>query len=211
VGATPGRCLLTAAEGTGAASPGLLDIVQLLRPVQWLKNALVALPMLASHRFEAVAMAQTAGAFVAFCLVASGIYAMNDVIDRASDAQHPSKRHRPVAAGRLSVGQALATGGLPGRGYRTSDLPLIGAMAIAAGYVSVLVLALYLQSDEVVLLYANPAPLWGVCLIVLFWISRLALLSHRGEVHADPVVHAVSDPVTLACLAAIPVLAALAV
>lgn len=269
----------------------------------------MALPVLASHRFEAETLAQTIWAFAALCLIASGLYAINDVIDRTDDAQHPVKRHRPVAAGRLSPGQAIATAGLalgsglvlalalgwslfggvlsyvalvtvylawgkrrpiidiclltllyvlrviagslatgipasawllafamffflslaavkrqsemvlyrshgqdgmPGRGYRASDLPLIGTMAVAAGYLSVLVLALYLQSDEVVLLYANPAPLWGVCFIVLFWISRLVFLSHRGDVHGDPVVYAITDPATLVCLVAIPVLAAAA-
>lgn len=80
-----------------------------------------------------------------------------------------------------------------GRGYRLSDLPALQAMAAASGYLSTLVLALYLNSDAVRVLYAHPNRLWLICVIVLFWISRTLLLTHRGEVHDDPVIFAATD------------------
>lgn len=75
-----------------------------LRVHQWLKNMLVFVPLLASHRiFEPMAASQAAIAFVAFSLCASGVYLLNDLLDLASDRQHPRKRMRPFAAGTLPL------------------------------------------------------------------------------------------------------------
>jgi 4-hydroxybenzoate polyprenyltransferase/phosphoserine phosphatase len=84
-----------------------------------------------------------------------------------------------------------------GRGYLTSDAPLVQSMGIAAGYVSALVLALYLNSDEVLLLYATPGFVWGAVVILLFWISWMWMQAHRGEMHDDPLVFAVRDRASL--------------
>jgi len=81
------------------------------RPHQWTKNALVAAPAIAAaafHRNESVD--RVLFAFVAFCLLSSGTYLLNDVRDAARDRAHPRKRHRPVAAGRVSGRLAVATG-----------------------------------------------------------------------------------------------------
>jgi 4-hydroxybenzoate polyprenyltransferase len=94
-------------------------------------------------------------------------------------------------------------GGDPaGRGYRLSDLPALQGMAAGSGYVAVLVMALYINSPDVEELYSQPTALWGVCLVLLYWISRMLLLTHRGEMHEDPVVFAASDRVSLVCFAA---------
>jgi hypothetical protein len=66
----------------------------------------------------------------------------------------------------------------------------------------VLVLALYLQSDVVVRLYATPQWMWGAVPVMLFWVSWIWLLAHRGEMHDDPMVFAVKDPPSLAAGAA---------
>ncbi|MFP4043823.1 MAG: UbiA family prenyltransferase, partial [Rhodosalinus sp.] len=87
----------------------------------------------------------------------------------------------------------------PGRGYMTDDLPLVSNMAVASGYVSVLVMALYINSPAVTVLYSATEPLWGICLILLYWLSRMVMLAHRGQMHDDPVVFAVKDPVSLLC------------
>ncbi len=87
-----------------------------------------------------------------------------------------------------------------GRGYRVGDLPIISMMALAAGYVSVLVMALYLNSPQVLQLYAQPAALWGVCCILLYWITRMVMVTHRGEMHDDPIVFAVKDVNSQICL-----------
>ncbi|MGE3546059.1 MAG: UbiA family prenyltransferase, partial [Kofleriaceae bacterium] len=94
----------------------------------------------------------------------------------------------------LKAGRSIATG----RGYRTDDMPLIRSMGVVSGYLAVLVMALYINSPEIHALYARPGALWGICPLLLFWISRLWLKTHRGEMHDDPVVFAVRDPMSLA-------------
>jgi 4-hydroxybenzoate polyprenyltransferase len=86
-----------------------------------------------------------------------------------------------------------------GRGYTTDDLPIISQMSIASGYVSVLILALYMNSPTVTSLYANPPVLWGVCPVILFWISWISILTHRGQMHDDPIVFAIKDRISRIC------------
>jgi 4-hydroxybenzoate polyprenyltransferase len=90
--------------------------------------------------------------------------------------------------------------GASGRGYKTDDLPIVSMVAIGAGYVSVLVLALYVNSPIVVSLYAHPKALWGVCAVLLYWLTRSIMIAHRGQMHDDPVVYAAKDPVSQLCL-----------
>lgn len=84
-----------------------------------------------------------------------------------------------------------------GRGYHTTDAPLIQTMGIVAGYSSVLVLALYLNSDAVLKLYAAPELIWGAVPVMLFWVSWMWMQAHRGKMHDDPLVFAVKDHVSL--------------
>lgn len=82
--------------------------VALLRPRQWVKNAFVLAPLLFSGRAtDPATIARAVVATVGFCLLASGVYALNDVRDRERDRLHPGKRGRPVASGRISVRTAL--------------------------------------------------------------------------------------------------------
>jgi 4-hydroxybenzoate polyprenyltransferase len=87
-----------------------------------------------------------------------------------------------------------------GRGYRPDDVNVIASMAAAAGYVSVLVMALYVNSPDVLHLYTQPQALWGICLVLLYWISRMVMMTHRGRMNDDPIVYAVTDRVSQACL-----------
>jgi 4-hydroxybenzoate polyprenyltransferase len=292
----------------GPRDPAALGraVLQAARPHQWLKNLLVFLPMLAAHRFDAATLGASLLAFVAFSLVASSVYVLNDLLDLAADRAHPRKRGRPFASGRVPLGLATAmlpvllvaglavaatlgatflgviafywivtlayslllkrrmvvdictlaglytlriiaggvAAGLPpsvwmlafsiffffaiaavkrqgelidgaargelkawGRGYHVEDVAVVSAMALASGYVSVLVLALYLDSPAVSRLYGRPEALWGICLVLLYWISRLVMVTHRGRMDDDPVVFAVRDPVSRVCLLAIAALA----
>jgi 4-hydroxybenzoate polyprenyltransferase len=84
-----------------------------------------------------------------------------------------------------------------GRGYLTDDAALIQILGIASGFMSVLVLALYLNSPEVQLLYTYPKWVWGDVLIMVFWVSWLWLQANRGEMHDDPLVFAVKDKVSI--------------
>ena len=264
-----------------------------LRLHQWLKNLLVFLPLLTAHLvLVPSAVLHASLAFVSFCLCASGVYLLNDLLDLEADRRHPRKRLRPFAAGTLPLTAgliaapaltvaafALALGisklfaaalagyyaltlaysfalkrvvmldavvlatlytiriiagtlalriGVSfwllafsmflflslamikryteldvllkngdnrsiGRGYAVDDLPLVQSLGAASGYLAVLVLALYINSTASEILYHRPVVLWLLCPLLLYWISRAWLITHRGGMHDDPVVFAVSD------------------
>jgi 4-hydroxybenzoate polyprenyltransferase/phosphoserine phosphatase len=86
-----------------------------------------------------------------------------------------------------------------GRGYILGDIPAAFCMATASSYVAVLVLAFYIQSPEVKLLYTYPKHLWGACVILTYWVSRVLMLTSRGEMHEDPVIFAMTDRASLIC------------
>jgi 4-hydroxybenzoate polyprenyltransferase len=263
---------------------------------QWAKNLLLFVPVMTAHALTDEPIIRKAlAAFVAFCLVSSSVYLWNDLIDLRSDRRHPRKRHRPLAAGVLSIPVAVAAAPLflaaglliahtitpsflgvllgyvaltfaysfyfkrvvlidvlilaglytiriiagheatgvmysmwlllfamffflslalikryceldafhkeakseiVGRGYVTDDRVMVATMGVASGYLSVLVLSFYVTSGDVTRLYARPALLWLLIPIMLFWISRIWLLAHRGSVHEDPVLFALKDPVS---------------
>jgi len=83
-----------------------------------------------------------------------------------------------------------------GRGYVTGDMELVAQFGTAAGYISVLVLALYMNSEEVARYYTHPRELWLICPLLLYWIGRIWLLAHRGQVLEDPIVFAMKDKVS---------------
>jgi 4-hydroxybenzoate polyprenyltransferase len=288
-------------EGRGP----LKALIKATRPHQWAKNLLLFVPALLAHRVTDLSvMAHTALAFMAFSLLASSVYVLNDLLDIPSDRHHHRKKTRPFASGDLSIltgfallpvltGAGIAlTALLPiefwgvmsvyyaitlayslilkslmlvdvmvlaglytvrilagsaatdtkvsfwlfafsmfvflclafvkryielwtlksegrdksiGRGYRVSDIEQLQSLGSSAGYVSVLVLALYLNSPEVRALYAQPAMLWAIIPLLTYWISRIWLRAGRGEVHDDPIVYALKDPASwvigvLACV-----------
>lgn len=83
-------------------------LIRSLRPHQWAKNLLLALPLLAAHRVrDAEGWVHVGLAFAAFSLGASAMYVLNDLRDRASDRAHPQKSKRPIAAGEVTQNQAL--------------------------------------------------------------------------------------------------------
>jgi 4-hydroxybenzoate polyprenyltransferase/phosphoserine phosphatase len=83
-----------------------------------------------------------------------------------------------------------------GRGYRTGDLSLLETLGPTSGYLSVLVLALYIHGEHVKQLYSHPWGLWLICPLLLYWVSRVWLLARRGELYEDPVVFAITDRVS---------------
>ena len=273
-----------------------------LRPHQWLKNLLVFLPMLVSHQLDGTTILLSSLGFIAFSLIASSVYVLNDLLDLASDRAHPRKRRRPFASGAvpLAHGSWMAVGLLvagaliasllgwkfalimvayyglttayslslkrlividicvlaglytlriiaggaatgllismwllafsiffflslaavkrqaelvdsaargkldaAGRGYQVADLPIISMIALCAGFVSVLVLALYVNSPTVRGLYAQPRALGGICGILLYWVTYMVMITHRGAMHDDPVVYAAKDRTSQVCAALI--------
>mgnify|MGYP003497862912 FL=1 len=280
-----------------------LPLWRALRPHQWVKNVLVFAPLLAGHSFDLGHGVAALIAFVAFSLTASSAYLVNDLFDLDADRAHPRKRHRPLAAGDLSLRRggfaAFALAAIAGvvalltlplafdavltlyfvttlsyslwlkrkvfldifvlaglytiriiagavaigisvspwllafsmffflalavvkrlvelqtvirtnhtrghkRDYWVEDLSMIQALGAASGYLSVLVLALYFNSPEALSLYRSPQLLWGICPLLLFWISRMLILANRGKVHDDPIVHTARDRVSYLVGAAI--------
>jgi len=82
--------------------------LRLLRPHQWLKNGFVMVGLLFGHAWsDPDKLIAALFAFAAFCLLASGVYVMNDLIDCEQDRHHPAKRHRPLASGAIGVQTAL--------------------------------------------------------------------------------------------------------
>jgi 4-hydroxybenzoate polyprenyltransferase len=276
--------------------PGRLQpVLRALRPHQWVKNLLVFVPVVAAHRvFDPDAIRSTLLTLAAFCLCASGIYVLNDLLDIHADRQHPRKRQRPFASGELSIPEgsvmsaalvassltlavaaiswpvtlalvlylaittaysvrlkrepvadvfvlaalyvlrilagALAAsivlstwllafamffflslafvkrytevsanrGALPGRGYEAQDGLWMHGVGTSAGYMAVLVLALYVNAPEVSRLYTKPRVLWFLCPVLLYWLSRIWFRAGRRQVHDDPVVEALRDPMSYA-------------
>jgi 4-hydroxybenzoate polyprenyltransferase len=104
----------------------------------------------------------------------------------------------------VECGEAL------GRGYVPGDRDVVFAMGTSAGYVSALVLALYVSSEDVRRLYQEPRWLWALCPLVLYWVSVMWIRARRGEVKDDPVLFALFDRTTwvVAALGAVVVWAA---
>lgn len=265
-------------------------IQKALRPHQWSKNMLLFLPVLAAHDLSKIGLVVLG--FLAFCLTASAVYVINDLLDLAADRAHPRKRNRPFATGALSAKTgAILSGGLllsalclglvmgnplflaalgaylvatfvyslylkrkllidvlalaglytiriiaggaaasvplspwmlgfsmflflalaaikrqaeltdqmktgrtsSGRAYEVEDLPILRGMAIAAGNAAVMVLALYISSDAIQALYSRPGLIWLICPLLLYWILRMVMKTHRGQMTDDPIVFAVTD------------------
>jgi 4-hydroxybenzoate polyprenyltransferase len=84
-----------------------------------------------------------------------------------------------------------------GRGYQTVDLAILASLGGASGYLAVLVLALYINSDAVRTLYARPQAIWLLCPLLLYWVSRVWLAAQRNKMHDDPLLFALRDSVSL--------------
>ncbi len=278
--------------GTG----GLRAWLRAMRLHQWLKNLLVFVPLVTAFRLgDAAALGAALVAFIAFGLVASGGYLINDLLDLSADRRHPSKHRRPFASGELSVpagaaaaavllacglGLALAVsaplalwlvgyavltlayslaikrqavfdlialgalytirilaGGAAiqvevsfwllafsgflffslatvkrcaelvsmrsrdvlaarGRGYQSADLEVLKSLGTATSVGAVLVLALYVNAGDVAHRYASPRVLWLMLVALLAWLAHVWMQTWRGNMHDDPLVFALRDPVS---------------
>jgi len=106
------------------------------------------------------------------------------------------KRHAELGAVLKQDGQRAA-----GRGYEVADLALLMALGVASAMAAVLVLALYVHNPDTARLYAEPMLLWLIVPLLLYWVMRLWMITHRGGMHDDPVVFAARDHTSLAVLA----------
>jgi len=279
-----------------------LELMHAARPYQWSKNLLLLVPLVASQQaWTFYACFSLLVAIVAFSLCASAVYLTNDLLDLRADRLHPTKRSRPIAAGRLSPRHAILGAGalmvgsfflsmiaLPhlftqvlavyfvltlayslyikgkvmldvvwlaslytlriiaggiavaitpsewllgftlftflslayakrfcelrlllansgkqrtaGRGYHTDDLQIVQTMGVGSGYLSVLIFAMYINSDTVRTVYSEPHVLWLACPLILYWMSRMWMLAQRGLMRGDPLLFALTDRISYLCL-----------
>jgi len=282
----------------------LMYLLLSCRPKQWVKNVLLFIPLVLAHKtLEFNLLVNSFYAFIAFTFVASSIYIVNDLFDIKDDQLHPTKKNRPIAAGKVSIYQAkilviilivfstllviglplkfqiailiylivtnlytiklksiplldvitlsclytlriisgtfaievtisywlisfsiffflslafvkrhielknlLDDGGtqVPGRGYSVIDIDNIRSFGITSGYLSILVFALYINDETLIKLYSAPYWLWGISLLLLYWISRIWFIANKELKFDDPVLFAVQDKtsylVLLLCL-----------
>jgi 4-hydroxybenzoate polyprenyltransferase len=137
------------------------------------------------YTFRILAGAATVGHVLSFWLLAFSVFLFLSLAF--------VKRYAELEMQRLNGSEKAH-----GRGYHTDDASLIQNMGITSGQASVLVLALYLNSDAVTKLYQNPEIIWCAVPVLLFWIQWMWMQAHRGNMHDDPVVFAVKDRVSLA-------------
>lgn len=157
----PERGVKAAAEEQGSVAKIFDDreghplkrYLKALRLHQWLKNLLVFVPLLMAHRFGDVALVgQAVLAFLSFGLCASSVYLLNDLLDLPDDRQHPTKRHRPFAAGSISIvyGALLIPGLLIAAFALAIMLPIKFVGVLALYYVSTLAYSLRLKRAALV-------------------------------------------------------------
>lgn len=152
----------------------------------WLKRVVmldvVTLAMLYTVRViaGAAAMALTATFWIlAFCMFIFLSLAFVKRYTELHDARQKGKKDKSA-----------------GRGYYPADFELLASLGSASGYLSVLVLALYINEAASATLYRSPEWMWAACPLLLFWLSRVWLLAHRGQMHDDPIVFALRDSVS---------------
>lgn len=93
-------------------------------------------------------------------------------------------------------------GDLPGRGYISTDRGFVDRLGMNSGLLSVLVFALFINSEDVAVQYGRPEMLWALCPLLLGWISYFWLKTDRGQMHHDPVVFALTDRLSMLVVAA---------
>lgn len=139
------------ATDTSSRESAIVGVLRTMRPHQWVKNAFVLAPLIFAQAFwELDLLFRGLAATGLFCLMAGTVYLINDITDREEDRRHPTKRHRPIASGQLSV--QIARRVAWGMGIFT----LMGAAAIDPGLAGVL--AAYLVMN---LAYSNVLKEWA--------------------------------------------------
>jgi 4-hydroxybenzoate polyprenyltransferase len=86
---------------------------------------------------------------------------------------------------------------VPGRAYSQRDAPALLSLGAGSAFAAIVVLALYLNSPDVLLLYRHPRVLWTLCPLFSWWAGRILILANRGEMHDDPIVFALRDRASL--------------
>ncbi|HEU4709686.1 MAG TPA: hypothetical protein VFS17_10270, partial [Methylophilaceae bacterium] len=84
-----------------------------------------------------------------------------------------------------------------GRGYFTDDISILRSFGTSAGYLAVIIFAIYLSSPSISQLYSHRSALWGIFALMLFWVSWMWMSAFKGKMHDDPIVFALKDKTSL--------------
>ena len=196
-----------ALDGEARFLPGLgggpRDWFRALRPHQWVKNVLVFVPLAAAHETGAGPYLVAAGVFAALSAVASGTYLLNDLLDLPHDRGHPTKRHRPMAAGKvpllpmIGLGAALAAGGLALAFWLSAaaGLWVLAYLAVTCAYSLSLKRKIFIDVTTLAMLYAVRVLAGAAAVSVvlspwllaffLFLFLALAIVKRQGELRGS--------------------------
>lgn len=159
----------------------------------WLKRvaSLDVIVLAGLYTLRILAGALATGISLSFWLLAFSMFIFLSLALVKRVAELVEVRKRETATG-------VSLGKLRGREYATEDVIVLQSMGAASGYLSVLVLALYINSPEVSELYRSPEILWLIAPLMLLWVSRLWVVTARGYMDEDPIFFAAKDPETWA-------------
>jgi len=171
----------------GATPDAGRALLKILRPLQWMKNSLLFVPLVLAHELASIgSVLNVLIAFIALSMCASAMYILNDALDLQADRKHPHKRYRPLAAGTLSIGRAVTSFAalvIGGFGLALAALPL-GFSGLLLAYVGLTIIyATWLKreamADVVVLagLYTLRVFAGGVAagIVVSDWLVTLSV------------------------------------
>ena len=149
------------------------ELWRLLRPHQWAKNVLLAVPLLTAHRYgDSHAVVATLIAIFAMCMTASAIYVVNDLLDLEADRRHPTKRRRPLAAGTLPLEWAVVAVPVLAAAAAIASIPLPSAFAMGLASYAAAAIVYSLWIKHVAWLDA----VWLACLYTLrIYLGALAI------------------------------------
>lgn len=145
------------------------DIARVIRPQQWIKNVFVLVPLFfGGSLLDTTDIIAAVTAAMAFCFISSSIYCLNDIIDVEDDRRHPTKCHRPIAAGKISVAQAYVMMALM-VALSFGSVALLGGYALGVG----VVVGLYLLMNVAYCLVLKRYAILDVCTIAFGFVLRL--------------------------------------
>lgn len=145
------------------------DIARVIRPQQWIKNVFVLVPLFfGGSLLDTTDIIAAVTAAMAFCFISSSIYCLNDIIDVEDDRRHPTKCHRPIAAGKISVAQAYVMMALM-VALSFGSVAMLGEYALGVGAV----VGLYLLMNVAYCLVLKRYAILDVCTIAFGFVLRL--------------------------------------
>jgi 4-hydroxybenzoate polyprenyltransferase len=117
-----------------------MKFLQIMRPLHWTKNMFVFAGLIFGHKLNVpLALGRAIGGFACFCLAASAVYILNDIIDRQRDRLHPEKCKRPIASGSVNIGSAVVIAVL------CAAAAIIGAFLLGQAFAAIILIYIVLM------------------------------------------------------------------